>query len=276
MLYPDIFIGPSRGVKLVLGKPMLTHKRYQVVHCTDNDASAEAEANYAKIRTDGTGAHYFVDSTRVVQSTDTTWCVGHVGSTVGNAYGISYEIVGRTYWTRAQWMDRVYWPGLARVMAADSREFGIPPLLLTLDQMRAREAPGVVTHDMCRLAWGGTTHTDPGPNFPMDHLLYLLRTELGDDMNLTDRLDDPALNPGGNNVGQILWGINIALYKVVGLLEEIAPKLGADIDYDSLADKISAKMAATLTPAEIADAISDDVAGDVVDHLVERLSRSEG
>src|SRR5690606_40333300 len=34
---------------------------------------------------------------------------------------------------------------------------------------------GLITHYEMRDAWGGTDHWDPGPNFPIDHLISLLK-----------------------------------------------------------------------------------------------------
>lgn len=175
-IYEDIWAGPGRNVKYVNGVPLTAAKWYVTIHNTSNDATAQAEASYATRRTDGVGAHYFIDTHQVLQSTDTMLCVGHVGSTQGNTRGISYEITGVNAWSRAQWLSNVAWDKLAATIARDCKHFGIPVRLLTLDQMRAYrpDVKGFITHDMARRAWGGTTHTDPGPNFPMDHLLALV------------------------------------------------------------------------------------------------------
>lgn len=187
-IYEEIWAGPGRNYKKVdsdgdgaRDDPMLRAKWYVTIHCTANDASARDEADYAKVRTDGTGSHYYADDVEVLQSTDTSRCVGHVGSDEGNERGLSYEITGVTGWTRQQWLDNVEWGKLAAAMARDCLFFGIPPVLLTHDQMRAFNAQnkGFITHNMARIVWGGTTHTDPGPNFPMDHLLGLVANALG-------------------------------------------------------------------------------------------------
>lgn len=190
--YDDIWDGPGRNIKRVNGQPVVTAKWYVTIHNTSNDASAAQEADYAKVRQDGVGAHYFIDAHEVLQSTNTDYCVGHVGSTEGNSRGISYEITGVNAWTREQWTANVAWGQLAAVIARDCQHFGIPVRLLTIEQMRAfnADAKGFVTHDMCRQAWGGTTHTDPGPGFPMDHLMALVSQALGgdDEMQFTAQL----------------------------------------------------------------------------------------
>jgi hypothetical protein len=63
-------------------------------------------------------------------------------------------------------------------MARDCAKHSIPVRLLTVAQMQAGNVPGFVTHDLMRLAWGGTDHTDPGPGFPVDHLLGLVQQQL--------------------------------------------------------------------------------------------------
>lgn len=184
-IYEEIWAGPGRNVKKSNGVPIERQKWYVTVHCTANDASAQGEADYAKVRTDGTGSHYYADDVEVLQSQDTLFCVGHLGSDQGNERGLSYEITGMTGWTRQQWLDNVEWGKLASAMARDCHFFGIPPVLLTHDQMRAFNAQnkGFITHNMARIVWGGTTHTDPGPNFPMDHLLGLVANTLGGAMD---------------------------------------------------------------------------------------------
>lgn len=180
-VYDEIWDGPGRNYKKEGGAPMERAKWYVVIHNTSNDASAPDEADYAKVRTDGTGSHYYADKVQVLQSTDTDRCVGHVGSDEGNERGLSYEITGFNSWTREQWLANVAWDDLAAVIARDCLHFDIPARLLTIAQMQSftPSVKGFVTHDMCRRAWGETTHTDPGPNFPMDHLLGLVKKIIG-------------------------------------------------------------------------------------------------
>src|SRR5690606_8650731 len=101
----------------------------------------------------------------------------HAGSRVGNDHAIAYEITGLTSWSRQRWLDSVAWPLLVRQMRRDMAAHGIAPRRLTVEQMKVGKLSGIVTHDDMRLAWGGTDHTDPGPNFPMDHLMRLLAEE---------------------------------------------------------------------------------------------------
>jgi len=170
-LYRAIYDGPPRSYQR-----KRTPKKWIVIHCTQNTASAANEASYAKRRTDSVSSHYYVDNREIVQSLDTDYVAFHVGSITGNLHGISYEITGLIQWSRSRWLSSVAWDLLATQIRRDCAEHGIIPRLLTTAEIRAGKT-GIITHNQARLAWGGTDHTDPGPNFPMDHLLALLTKE---------------------------------------------------------------------------------------------------
>lgn len=164
-------------------------RKYAIaIHCTANNATAEQEAAYASRRTDGVSAHFFVDRDSVVQSLDTDDRAGHAGSHEGNEHAIAVEITGFTSWTRTQWLSRVAWDQLARVLAILCRHYDIAVRRATIAEMRANpRVRAFYGHDDMRRAWGGTTHTDPGPNFPWDHLLATVKQALkGEEMQLND------------------------------------------------------------------------------------------
>lgn len=147
-------------------------KRFMVVHCTANTAPPTDEAKYAKTRTDGVGFHFVSDPDVIIQSLDTSYGTGHVGSTVGNRFGISWEIVGHTNYSATYWrqcIDRA-----APIIRAAMDAHGIPARWLTSEQANDGASRGLLTHDDCRRFFGGTDHTDPGPNFPRDYLASAL------------------------------------------------------------------------------------------------------
>lgn len=185
-IFAGIYSGPPRHY----GNTR-TDKRYIAIHNTSNDATAEGEASYAKRRADTVSSHYYVDNNSLLQSLDTDLRAYHAGSTTGNSYAIAYEITGTNGKSRSWWLGNVAWALLARQIAADCREHAIEPRLLTVAEIKAGKLTGIITHDQMRQAWGGTTHTDPGANFPLDHLLALVRAEMGDDVNLTDQVRLP-------------------------------------------------------------------------------------
>jgi N-acetyl-anhydromuramyl-L-alanine amidase AmpD len=194
-VYSAIYDGPPRRYG---STP--TNKKWITIHNTSNarDASAEDEASYAKNRTDGTSSHYYVDRNSIVQSLNTDLRANHVGSTTGNNGGISYEITGTNAKTRAWWMENVAWDLLVKQIRIDCAEHDITPRLLTVQQIKDGDLTGIITHNQARLAWGGTDHTDPGPNFPLDHLIALLKgTTEEDDMPLTKADANTLLNTDG-------------------------------------------------------------------------------
>lgn len=185
-IYSDIYSGPPRSYTGRATKHGIT------VHSTENtSASARDEANYAKNRTDGTSSHYYVDGREIIQSLNTDYGANHAGSWWPNQRCISYEFCGTVRWSRSTWLASIDWDAAAAAIARDCQRWGIPADWLTVGEL-ADKRGGFNTHDDCRRAFGGTSHTDPGPNFPKDHLLSLVTEILnGDDMQLSDQMNIP-------------------------------------------------------------------------------------
>lgn len=161
------------------------------IHNTSNDASAEGEASYATRRTDGVSSHLYADADSVVQSLDTGARAGHAGSYEGNEHAIAVEITGTNDKSRSWWLANVAWDRLGTVLAAVIRHHwpdgSFAVRRAAVDQMRADpKIRALYGHDDMRRAWGGTTHTDPGPNFPWDRLIQAILAAMGDDMGLAD------------------------------------------------------------------------------------------
>lgn len=282
--YPDIaYIGPPASY----GSTSYP-KRYVAIHNTSNDASAEGEAGYAMRRTDGVSSHYYVDGDSIVQSLHTDLGANHAGSSTGNRYAISYEITGVNGWTRQQWLDRVAWPLLARQIARDCRRHGIAVQLLTVAQMRDGRTTGVVTHDLMRQAWGGTTHTDPGPGFPLDHLLALVRAEMTGLAVSTTQEDDMIGFATDTATGQLRKSIGGITYPTTqreiddirslgkqGIIGPVSDKTHPNLAYaqsfglpvETLIDRIAKRVIELLPPGqggtvptaqEIAVAVADE------------------
>lgn len=161
------------------------------IHNTSNDATAEGEASYATRRTDGTSSHFYVDADSVVQSLDTASKAGHAGSTNANENAISVEITGTNEKTREWWLANVAWTELGRVLALVIRHHwpdgSFQVRRATVEEMKTNpKVKAFYSHNDCRLAWGGTTHDDPGPNFPWDKLFATVNTALGLGVAMTD------------------------------------------------------------------------------------------
>jgi N-acetyl-anhydromuramyl-L-alanine amidase AmpD len=153
------------------------------IHNTSNDASDSGEASYAKRRPDGVSSHFYVDADSVTQSIDTFDRAGHAGSTHGNDHGISVEITGGNGWSREKWLRSVAWDQLGRVLAAVIKHHwptgNFQVRRASVAEMRANpRVRALYGHNDMRLAWGGTDHTDPGPNFPWDRLVQAISAAL--------------------------------------------------------------------------------------------------
>lgn len=184
------------GITFVQGRndyPDADGRKYAIaIHATANNAPARNEAAYAQRRTDGVSAHFYVDGAEVIQSLDTAVRAGHAGSRIGNDNAVAVEITGQNAWTRQQWIDRVAWAPLGRVLAAVCAAYGIPVQRVSVQAMKDNpKVKGFYGHNDMRLAWGGTDHTDPGPNFPWDRLLSAVggtpSAAEDDDMQLSDK-----------------------------------------------------------------------------------------
>lgn len=165
------------------------------IHATANTASAENEAAYAQRRTDGVSSHFYADHDSVIQSLDTNSRAGHAGSSTGNNNAIAVEVTGLNSWTRQQWLDRVAWSKLGAVLAEVCRAYGIAVRRASVSEMKANpRVKAFYGHNDMRLAWAGTDHTDPGPNFPWERLLSAVNAALDPqqledpDVELTDNI----------------------------------------------------------------------------------------
>jgi hypothetical protein len=260
--YPDVaFHGPPRTYYST------SHpKRYIAIHNTDNDASDQDEATYAKRRPDKVSSHYYVDANSITQSLRTEFGASHAGSRTGNWHAIAYEIAGTNGKKRAWWLANVAWSILVRQIARDCRVHDITPQLLTIDQMHDGTTTGIVTHDMMRRAWGGTTHTDPGPGFPIDHLIALVAAELEYDMPLTpeDRVaiwtHDLADGPGIDPAYKVL--IRAAMQATTAAAEAKAAK------------EAIARLPAPVSAAAVAAALAGDRA--FIDALADAVAKRIG
>lgn len=175
------------GIRYVQGRNSYSdpdHLHYGIaIHNTSNDASASNEASYATRRTDGTSSHFYVDDNDVVQSLDTDAKAGHAGSAHGNNHAIAIEITGTNAKSRAWWLANVAWAELGKTIAHlikhDPDYAGFQVRRATVAQMKSNpKVRAFYSHDDMRRAWGGTTHTDPGSNFPWDRLFTAVNDAL--------------------------------------------------------------------------------------------------
>jgi len=122
-------------------------------------------------------AHYCVDDAEIIQCVlecDIAW---HAPGANGNGIGI--EHAGYASQTPEQWDDDYSKAALAnsaKLVAALCRRFNIPIVKLSVAELAAGGARGLVGHvDVTNAFNGGRGHVDPGPSFPYDRYLDLVR-----------------------------------------------------------------------------------------------------
>ena len=148
---------------------------WMVLHCTDGaegPMKAEDGAHeLAHVPENGRkrSVHWFIDSNSIVQCVPLECEAWHAGKSA-NLYGEGIELCGRASQTSEQWMDAVSLPMLAlaaRLVRARCDALGLPLRLLSATQLRAHMS-GITTHaEITRAFPTETTHTDPGPGFPL-------------------------------------------------------------------------------------------------------------
>ena len=162
------------------GKPL-----WIVIHdmeASETPTRAESTAAYFANPGDGrnVSSHYCVDSNSVVQCVDLDDSAWTVGNRPGNNRGINWELSGFASQSKGQWLDDFGWAMFAQMaplVRSDGKRFGIPLERRTVAELQAFR-PGITSHNDLRLAFGGTTHTDPGPNFPWAEFLAVMNGEV--------------------------------------------------------------------------------------------------
>lgn len=163
---------------------------FVVIHCTESDNNAGTAESLAGPNwfggPAGTSAHRMFDRDSGVEMVRGSNVAFHAGPG-GNTWGRSYEFCGRVAWSTARWrapeqlaMLQLAAPYIAQdlVEITGSRTAALAACRWLSVAQVAQKAPGLCTHNDIRLALGGTSHTDPGPNFPYAELLAYVRAEL--------------------------------------------------------------------------------------------------
>lgn len=133
--------------------------------------TAEAVARYFQRKSTKASAHYNVDNNSIVQCVrdiDIAW-----GAPGANHNGLHIEHAGYARQSSAEW-DDPYSRDMLRLstnLCADlCRKYGIPPVWLSPADLRAGKE-GITSHHNVSLAFGKSSHTDPGQAFP--HAKYV-------------------------------------------------------------------------------------------------------
>ena len=151
----------------------------QVVHSAETPLRAGYAASIAENwfgRSAPTSAHFMVDPVELIRMLSDNVVAYAVGP-AANGFTLNWEQAGYARFSRAEWTTD---DGMAQMdkLAAGVRERGlangIPLRWASDDDIRAaaRGVPGgICFHDDIRRVLGGTTHSDPMPNYPRDLLM---------------------------------------------------------------------------------------------------------
>lgn len=117
--------------------------------------------------------HSLVDHEKVVDCNTPGWVTWSTGN-LGNQVGLHISFVWWAATTREEWLAQtaLLLRGAWKV-AQWVKEFNIP-LVYVDGPGLTRGERGISTHDASRIAWGVTTHTDPGAGFPMDEFIQMV------------------------------------------------------------------------------------------------------
>lgn len=203
-----------------------------VVHSTEgpngpNAAEAVAGPGWFGGPSAGTSAHKIVDENSICEGVHRDTVAWHVGPN-GNGLYIGYEFSGYAAWDAATWQAPAQLSMLqiaAQHIAEDLQAIGAPAQFLSVAQVAARQK-GLLTHNDVRLALGGTTHSDPGPNFPFAILLGYIQSYMGG-----APAPAPAPAPGPGEPPAVAWCLPAGQW--LGNVNGPAKQHGGDLRWDS-------------------------------------------
>ena len=150
---------------------------YLVVHtmeAPEKGTTAESVANYFANLDRVASAHLCVDADSMVECVKADRVAYAAGG--GNAKGYHYELAGYAAQSGAEWADPYSVATLFRAaehMAGVSLMLNIPAVFIGADALKRGER-GITTHAAITAAFKKSTHTDPGPNFPMQSFIELV------------------------------------------------------------------------------------------------------
>lgn len=224
-------------------------------------------------------AHFMVGPDAAYQLRDTNLLAWHCGN--GNRFSIGVEQTGYAAFTPDQWLTAAGVSQLNRVAALIrdiNRVHGIGMYWMTDQQLRdaynGRFVGGWATHHQCSRVLGGSSHTDPDPNYPFAKLMTTANGKEIDDM-LTDEQDTRL-----KNIEIALGAVNAAGTEKVKRLADDRTVLAVGWDIqDKLAKALPVLLADANEPddpevfaAAVVAAIPLNIAERVVDLLGEKIS----
>lgn len=128
---------------------------------------------------EGAGSSYtvLIGTARTLRANDDNY-IPWAAMPTGNRVGLHVSFLAYAADPRALWLHHMVQLNKGADVVADwCRRYGIPPVKLTASQVRAGQR-GICGHAEVSGAWRETDHTDPGPNFPWDVFIELVKQRL--------------------------------------------------------------------------------------------------
>jgi N-acetyl-anhydromuramyl-L-alanine amidase AmpD len=154
-----------------------------VIHTMEAPEKPDTAENVAKWFAGPTApqasAHYCIDNNSIVQCVKDTDVAWHAPG--ANHNGLGFEHAGYSAQKPADWSDAYSDQMLklsAGLVAEKCKEHGIPAVYLREADLLAGRR-GITGHVQVSRAFKLSTHTDPGPNFPIERYLGYVKEHLG-------------------------------------------------------------------------------------------------
>ena len=146
--------------------------------------TAEACANYFAGTDKKASAHYCVDNNSAVQCVKESDIAFHAPPNTGS---IGIEHAGYARQSTGEWLDEFGLAMLRDVSAPLVRDIAqrhnVPLRWLSVADLQAGKR-GITSHNNVSKAFGKSTHTDPGPNFPVpEFMAWVTNTQEAPDMD---------------------------------------------------------------------------------------------
>lgn len=138
--------------------------------------TAESVARFFQHPPHPASAHYCVDADSIVQCVKDSDQAAHAPGV--NQRHIGIEQAGYASQTPTQWKDPYSWAMLqlcAELVAKKCKDYGIPVVFLSVADLKAGRFAGITTHNNVSLAFRKSTHTDPGPSYPIEAFMAMVR-----------------------------------------------------------------------------------------------------
>lgn len=146
--------------------------KYVVIHSTEGDTAEGAAAWFANPKSEGS-ANLVVDDEicyRTVADLRIPWAAPPL-----NTKGFHIELAGHASWTKARWLNQSLTLQRAAFKTAHRCFiYGIPVRQVGWLGLRLGRK-GITSHNAVSLAWHQSDHHDPGPGFPWDYFIGLVK-----------------------------------------------------------------------------------------------------